>query len=93
MKTLNNILKFLCDLIPNNNTPERVSLESVRFKATESKTHEAVEAMPAQATVNFFQLDRSLETLLGDSRRTFARVSKENFDEKLSHRLHFLSFL
>ena len=65
----------------------------VGFKAAKPKTVETEQQIPAPTTVNFFQLDQSLQTLLGDSRRTFARVSKENFDEKRSHRIHFLSFL
>jgi hypothetical protein len=93
MKTLNTLIQFLCDLIPNHATPERFSLEMVRFKAPEKKTLETIEKISVQPAINFFQFDATLEKLLGDSGRTHARVNKENFDESLSHRLHFLSFL
>lgn len=71
-------------------------MDSVRFTAPEGLEVEKVHELrkpPIFVASHLFSLDRELEVFFKDSRRPLAKVSAENFEEKHSHRLHFLSFL
>lgn len=96
MKSLYKILTVLCDWLPPQTSLDRISLQETRrvpMEAFSKKEMKEEVVAPVMIKGEFFPVDHALQKLLGDSRGSFARVNKENFDEKLSHRLHFLSFL